>query len=127
MGHNIPALNLNNLRTEKAEEVKDIYGIDPLDNKFSKPETGMHTDRSALATGRSVFERNTFHEFQSNLCRKEGIDEPLTSARVALLDDFPEMLAMRDEQIQKLEAKHTSNNKNKFARKEYSPRTFHQK
>jgi hypothetical protein len=56
MGHKIPALNLNNLRTHKLEEVKDIYGID---TKFNKPET----DRSALATGRSVFERNTFQDF----------------------------------------------------------------
>ena len=55
MGHMIPSLNLNKLKNKK-EEVKDAYGID---NKISKPET----DRSALATGRSVFERNTFQEF----------------------------------------------------------------
>jgi len=55
------------------------------------------------------------------------MDEPLASARIALLDDFPEMLAMREEQIKKLEEKHTSNNKKKYNRKEYSPRTFQQK
>jgi len=55
MGHMIPSFNLNKLKNKK-DEVKDAYGID---NKLSKPET----DRSALATGRSVFERNTFQEF----------------------------------------------------------------
>ena len=59
MGHNIPSLNLKKLESvnnnNKAEEVKDIYGMGN-DPRISKPET----DRSALATGRSVFERNTF-------------------------------------------------------------------
>ena len=56
MGHMIPPLKLKNLIVDKPEEeVKEVYG---LENGLNKP---LETDRSAaLATGRSVFERNTF-------------------------------------------------------------------
>lgn len=89
----VPPLKLKNLIVDKPdEEVKDVYG---LGDDFHKP---IETDRSvALATGRSVFERNTFKDFQANICKRDGLDEGMTSNRVALLDDFPEMLKLREE------------------------------